>query len=126
MPIAVYRQNISGFSIRDFLIPDVDTNELFSELSNQMHLLSLQVFINEPTHAEGILLSGLGEIPDVVNATLIMCGAPKLRRGGKLLLVNLPVECSEEDLLNTLRADYVTNQAKEAIFSNLEAKSQRK
>lgn len=120
MPIAVYRQNISGFSLREILLLDVNTNELFKELSNQMDLLSLQVYVDGPAHAKGVLLSGMGETPDALNATLLICGAPKLRRGGRMLLVNLPTGCLEKDLLNTLKADYVNALANYARLEGLD------
>lgn len=122
MPIAVYRQNISGFSLREILLHDVDTNEIFSELSNQMGLLNLQVYVDDPTHAEGVLLSGLGATPDalnILNATLLISGAPKLRRGGKILLVTLPIGTAEKELLNTLKADYVNKLANSAKLKGL-------
>lgn len=118
MPIAVYRQNISGFSLREILLHDVDTNELFSELSNQMALGNLQVYVKDLTHAEGVLLSG--ETPDALNATLLISGAPKLRRGGRMLLVNLPIGTEERELLNTLAADYVNKLANSAKLKGLD------
>lgn len=120
MPIAVYRQNISGFSLREILLHDVDTNKLFSELSNQMDLLNLQVYVDGPAHAKGVLISGIGETPDVLNATLLISGAPKLRRGGRMLLVNLPIGTEERELLNTLASHYVNILIKSTKLEGLD------
>lgn len=122
MPIAIYKQNISGFSLREIILNDVDTNELFGELSNQMVLGNLQVYVKDLTHAEGILLPGIGETPEALealNATLIISGEPKLRRGGRMLLVNLPIGTEERELLNTLAADYVNTLANSAKLKGL-------
>ena len=119
MPIALYRQNISGYSIREVLFPNEDTDALFKTLLHQRNLLKFQVHINNPMYSEGFLISVLNGNLDDVNATLLMCGVSPLQYGSKMLLINIPLGSSESDLLNTLVTDGVNLEIKEAKIRSL-------
>lgn len=119
MPIALYRQNISGYSIREVLFPNEDTDALFKTLLNQRNLLKFQVHINNPMYSEGFLISVVNGNLDELNATLLICGANPLKYGSKMLLINLPLGCSENELVNTLVTDGVNLEIREARIRNL-------
>ena len=109
MPIAIYKQRLSGYFISNILFCIEDATDIFNSVKNHRTTIRVQAHVNISDFSDAFLIAGLSNQDlDILDAALLISGEPKFKRSVCMLMVNVATKHIEEELLSGMTNAHIT------------------
>lgn len=121
MPIAIYKQGLSGYFLSTILFYIEDTTDIFNSVKNHRTSIRVQAHVNTSDFSDAFLIAGLSNQDlDMLDAALLISGEPKFKRSVCMLMVNVSIKHIEEELLTDMNKDHITQLLAKAQLEGLD------